>query len=91
MPKSDYKKEMLSLIVTVFNEADTIEDFLRSVQQQSLAPTELIIVDAQSTDNTVNLIKKFAKKPHSILNYWLKLAIGVWDAILLLDTVVELI
>jgi len=62
VPKSDYKKEMLSLIVTVFNEADTIEDFLLSVQQQSLAPTELIIVDAQSTDNTVNLIKKFAKK-----------------------------
>jgi glycosyltransferase involved in cell wall biosynthesis len=60
--KSDYKKEMLSLIVTVFNEAETIEDFLLSVQQQSLAPTELIIVDAQSTDKTVNLIKNFAKR-----------------------------
>jgi glycosyltransferase involved in cell wall biosynthesis len=60
--KSDYKKEMLSLIVTVFNEAETIEDFLQSVQEQSLVPSELIIVDAQSTDNTVDLINNFSRK-----------------------------
>jgi glycosyltransferase involved in cell wall biosynthesis len=61
MSKFDYKKELPSLIVTIFNEVDTIEDFLLSVQKQTLAPAELIIVDGQSTDGTVNLIKKIAK------------------------------
>ena len=61
MIKSDYKKEMLSLIVTVLNEARTIENFLLSCQKQTLKPSELIIVDAQSSDNTVDLIKNFAK------------------------------
>lgn len=62
MIKSDYKKEMLSLIVTVFNEAKTIENFLLSCQKQTLKPSEIIIVDAQSTDNTIDLIKNFAKE-----------------------------
>ena len=66
MTKSDYKKEMLSLIVTVFNEVNTIEAFLLSVKKQTLAVTELIIVDAQSTDGTVDLIKNFAKKNKSL-------------------------
>ncbi|NLG06136.1 MAG: glycosyltransferase [Candidatus Pacebacteria bacterium] len=62
MPKSDYKKKTLSLIVTVFNEAETIENFLTSCLKQTLAFDELIIVDAKSTDATVKIIKNFAKK-----------------------------
>ena len=62
MPKSDYKKKTLSLIVTVFNEAETIENFLASCFKQTLPFNELIIVDANSTDATVDIIKNFAKK-----------------------------
>lgn len=62
MSRSDYKKKTLSLIVTVFNEAETIENFLASCFKQTLPFDELIIVDAKSTDATVKIIKNFAKK-----------------------------
>lgn len=72
MVKSDYKKEMLSLIVTVFNEATTIENFLFSCQQQTLKPDEILIVDAQSTDDTVNIIKNFAKNSSLTIRIFIK-------------------
>jgi len=62
VPKSDYKKKTLSLIVTVYNEAETIENFLASCFKQTLPFDELIIVDAKSTDATVDIIKNFSKK-----------------------------
>lgn len=57
--KSDYKKEMLSLIVTIFNEADSLPDFLQSIEEQKLLPDEVIIVDADSSDESVKIIQKF--------------------------------
>jgi glycosyltransferase involved in cell wall biosynthesis len=70
--KSDYKKEMLSLIVTVFNEAETIENFLLSCEKQTLKPNELIIVDAESSDKTVKLIRTFAKKSSLNIKIFIK-------------------
>ena len=49
----------LSLVVTVKNEAKSVLPLLQSVEAQSELPDEIIIVDAGSTDQTVNLIKKF--------------------------------
>jgi glycosyltransferase involved in cell wall biosynthesis len=72
MSQFDYKKEMLSLIVTVFNEATTIENFLLSVQKQSLVPGEVIIVDAQSTDCTADLISNFAKNTSLNIRFFIK-------------------
>ena len=64
---ADYKKNSLSLIVTVFNEEQTILALLESYKKQSLLADEMIIVDAESQDQTVNLIKKFSKD-HPKLN-----------------------
>lgn len=48
----------LSLIVTVYNEENSISDFINSVIKQTILPSELIIVDGGSTDNTVGKIEK---------------------------------
>ena len=45
---------MLSIIIPTWNEAKVIAPTIRSVQQQP-GPTELLLVDAGSTDNTVPL------------------------------------
>ena len=59
---ADYKKNYLSLIVTVFNEEQTIIPLLESYKKQSFLADEMIIVDAESSDQTVNLIKRFSKE-----------------------------
>lgn len=59
---ADYKKNSLSLIVTVFNEDQTIVSLLESYKRQSLLADEMIIVDAGSKDQTVKLIEQFSKE-----------------------------
>jgi glycosyltransferase involved in cell wall biosynthesis len=56
--------EKISLITTVKNEADNIYDYLESIQNQTLCPDEVVIVDGGSTDSTVKIIRDFAKASH---------------------------
>jgi len=49
-----------SVIVTVRNEEETIIQLLRSLQNQSLKPCEIIFVDGGSKDKTIETIKSFA-------------------------------
>jgi glycosyltransferase involved in cell wall biosynthesis len=49
-----------SVIVTVKNEEKTIIQLLRSLQNQSLKPCEIILVDGGSKDKTIENIKSFA-------------------------------
>lgn len=46
----------ISLVIPVFNESDSIAELIRSVQEQSLRPDEIIIVDGGSTDDTTEKI-----------------------------------
>lgn len=55
------KKIKVSLICTVKNEEDTIQDLLNSIANQSRKPDEIIIVDGGSTDKTVQIIREFIK------------------------------
>lgn len=43
---------MISLIITVLNEKNTLPDWLASIKQQTLQPDEVVIVDGGSTDGT---------------------------------------
>lgn len=52
----------VSLISTVKNEEESIEDFLDSLLSQSRKPDEIIIVDGDSTDNTVKIINEYIQK-----------------------------
>lgn len=51
----------VSLIITVFNEDQTILKLLQSIKSQTLIPQETIINDAGSTDQTVQIISKFSQ------------------------------
>ena len=52
----------LSLVITIKNEAKSIPTLLQSIEAQSKLPDEVVIVDAGSTDQTVQLIKRFQKR-----------------------------
>jgi glycosyltransferase involved in cell wall biosynthesis len=49
-----------ALIVTVLNEAETIEALLASISAQTALPSEVIVVDGGSTDATVAKITAYA-------------------------------
>jgi glycosyltransferase involved in cell wall biosynthesis len=49
----------VSLVIPVYNEEKYIKKCLNSVEKQIEKPDETIIVDNNSTDNTVNIVKKY--------------------------------
>jgi glycosyltransferase involved in cell wall biosynthesis len=49
----------ISIITVSFNSAATIRDTLESIQRQEYNNIEHIIIDGQSTDNTVAIIREF--------------------------------
>ena len=57
----------VSVIITVYNEADCFYKGLRSVQNQSLKNLEIIIVDDHSSDNSVDKIEKYQKEDNRII------------------------
>ncbi len=48
-----------SFITTIRNESSNIIDFLGSIEEQTLKPDEIIIVDGGSTDNTIELAENY--------------------------------
>jgi len=50
----------ISAVIPTCQGARFLEEMLQSVQNQSLRPDELIISDDSSTDNTLQIIEKFA-------------------------------
>jgi len=57
---------MISLIVPVFNEAKIISRFLDAILRQDYPNYEVIIVDGNSTDGTVELVKQYVKQHSQI-------------------------
>lgn len=51
-----------SVCITVFNEEGSIAELLEALLGQTKKPDEITIVDAASTDQTLEIIKSFAKK-----------------------------
>ena len=49
----------IALILTVKNEVAGIAKLLRSIDQQTLAPDEVVICDAGSTDGTLEMIDEW--------------------------------
>ncbi len=52
----------ISVITPVYNGAEYIEDCLQAVITQNCPQVEHIIMDGDSTDNTVDIVKKYAEK-----------------------------
>lgn len=53
---------MISVIITTFNEEKTIASLLDDLLQQSILPTEVIIVDAGSRDQTCEILQRYVRK-----------------------------
>ncbi|MFZ3060722.1 MAG: glycosyltransferase [Candidatus Methanoperedens sp.] len=51
-------KNLVSCIVPVLNENDTIHNFILSLHQQDYRPIELLIVDGGSRDGTIGIVNK---------------------------------
>ena len=57
----------ISILSAVFNEAEHIEEMVGSVLSQSESRWELLFADDGSTDNTVDLIRRFAREDSRIV------------------------
>jgi glycosyltransferase involved in cell wall biosynthesis len=69
----------ISIITPSYNSASTIEACLKSVASQSYANKEHIIIDGQSKDSTVAILKQYqAQYPH--IRFISEPDKGVWDA-----------
>lgn len=53
------KSLALSLVIPVFNEEDHIEACLNAIIGQTIRPAEVIVVDNNSTDKTLELVKQY--------------------------------
>jgi glycosyltransferase involved in cell wall biosynthesis len=89
---------VVTVITAVFNARRTIADCIESVLRQDYKNVEFIIVDAGSTDGTVDVIRKYenridiwrSERDDGIFDAWnkgLKLATGEWIAFLGADDV----
>ena len=56
------KKNLISIIVPVFNKELSIAETLESIYNQTIDNFEVIIIDDGSTDNTKNIIESFDRK-----------------------------
>ncbi|MGE5397600.1 MAG: glycosyltransferase family 2 protein [Chitinophagales bacterium] len=50
----------VSIIIVTFNSANVIKECLEALERQTFKDCETIVVDNQSTDNTIDIVKKFA-------------------------------
>lgn len=50
---------MISVVIPAYNEEKYIEACLKSLMRQTEKPDEIIIVDNNSTDKTIEIVKKF--------------------------------
>lgn len=68
---------MISVITVVFNGGKELEETIQSVLNQTYRNLEYIIVDGGSTDNSLEIIRKY----ESELDYWVsKKDKGIYDA-----------
>jgi len=58
-------KSSITIITAVFNGASTIGDCLRNINSQTV-PTENIIIDGASTDNTIDIVQKLRSQARII-------------------------
>ena len=64
---------LISIIVPVYNQENTISIALDSIINQSYKNLEIIVVDNASTDNTLNILKSFYiedKKNVKIISFY---------------------
>lgn len=75
------KSPLISIVIPSYNKVKYIEKTLQSIVTQKNASFEVIIQDGGSTDGTLDIIKKYAKKYANLISYVSKKDDGQLDAI----------
>ena len=79
LKKKKIKKDpLISIITVVFNGEKFIEQTIKSVLQQKFKNFEYIIIDGDSSDSTMKIIKKYKSKIDIIIS---KKDKNLWDAV----------
>ena len=90
---TDFQRPLVTVITAVFNGADCIGDCIESVLLQDYPGIEHIILDACSTDGTIDILRSYddrlalwvSEPDHGVFDAWnkgLELAQGEWVAFL---------
>lgn len=58
---------LVSIITPSFNQGRFIETTIRSVLEQDYAPIEYLVFDAESTDNTADVLARYADRLHAVV------------------------
>ena len=75
--KNDNYNPLITVITVVFNNEKLLEETILSVLTQSYDNIEYIIIDGGSTDETLNIIKKY----NDVIDYWVsEKDYGIYDA-----------
>lgn len=56
------QRDGMAVVIPVFNRAALVGETLESIERQSRRPDEVILVDNNSTDNTVQVLEEWAEK-----------------------------
>ena len=59
------KKPTISIVIPVYNVEKYVKETLLSINNQSLKPDEVIIINDGSTDKSLNIVNEFNK-----INNW---------------------
>ena len=62
------KKPFFSIVLPTYNQSKFLEKCINSILSQSFKNWELLVINNNSTDNTINLIKKFNDKRIKVFN-----------------------
>lgn len=69
-----------SLITVTYNSAATLRDTIESVLEQTYEYIQYIIVDGESTDSTISIIKEYEPKFHGKLKWFSEKDNGLYEA-----------
>ncbi|MFY0659608.1 MAG: glycosyltransferase [Shimia sp.] len=74
---SSAEKPLISVITVCWNSAETIEQTIRSIQSQTYDNVEYIVVDGNSSDATLDIIRKY----EDLIDYYVSEPdTGIYDA-----------
>ncbi|MBC2717421.1 MAG: glycosyltransferase family 2 protein [Desulfobacteraceae bacterium] len=72
--RRDFCLGWISTVVPTYNRSDFLLNALESIRQQSYRPIEIVVVDDGSTDDTIRVIRKWAKQynePKTFVIRWI--------------------
>lgn len=73
------KQPLVSVIIPVYNAEDYLAEAIESILGQTYKNTEIIIIDDKSTDNSAQIVSRFAQKDERIKFVKNKTNLGIGD------------